>query len=229
MARREPRHHAPAHAHDVKRAHMAVLAAWLCADAVAFATLLCGEAVAHDGDHRVMRHMVTAGITPLSLARIEGGHARAPQPIAELVTRAVGVSAGYSFAPVRELELRARLHYLKPFPIHPAYRDGLHAFRATVGPVLVRELIPYRLEGITALELGLAVYRLENGSGTSFDTAHAAGMTASALVGVRGWVTWHTGFWGEVRAGAADTGIRDQLRIWSAWPLELSLGWADRF
>jgi hypothetical protein len=173
---------------------------------------------AHDGDHGRMPHMVTAGVIPLQVARMLGAEPR----IEGRSVAAVGGAASYAYAPVREIELRARFAYVKPLPPSEALRDGLHQFRVTVGPVLVAELLPDDLDLVTSVELGAAIHH--------FDAANAVGPTAWASLGLRGWVSWHTGFWGELRTGLSDTsGAPGGFTLWSAAPLELMLGWADRF
>jgi hypothetical protein len=179
-----------------------------------------------------MPHMVTAGIAPVSWTRMRGDLAALSAPIDETSVAAVGLAASYAYSPIRACELRVRFHYLKPFPARASLRRGLHQFRAVLGPVALASIVPHKLDVVAAFETGLAVHRMTaTDEDTSLESpAHAVGWTASVALGVRGWVTWHTGFWGELRTGYARTiGRRDAFELTAIWPAEIMAGWADRF
>jgi hypothetical protein len=190
--------------------------------------LVAGGAAAHDGDHSCMPHMVTASASVRG-ASLEGTHPLLAGDVAEGYVPGVGVSATYALAPFPELELRLRFQYMKPLPDRAALRDGLHEIRGMLGTVFLAPLVPTTLDLAVGFEAGVVDYRLTQVElDVPFDADEALGWSLGASIGLRGWVTWHTGFWGELRAG--HTHARDDgFALRSTWPIELALGWADRF
>jgi hypothetical protein len=188
--------------------------------------LLSAEsALAHEGDHSCMLHMVSVGIVPLHVATFDSEHPAFDE--AGTSIGAVGVSLAYALAATRMLELRIRAEYLKPFPEAEPLSDGLHRFRGVFAPAIVVPLIPDRLDLAGGFDAGVVVYGLDEKSG--FEEVFAVGWTASAAIELRGWVTWHTGFGVALRAGFDDATTDANFPLRSAWPFELALTYSDRF
>ena len=184
-------------------------------------------------DPAEMEHRVDAGITPLYLARLDGRHdALVLGPIDELNVGAFGLLVGYAYRPWRLLELRGRGQWLKPFPGRDALDTGLHEFRVTGGAAAVVPLGSPHLELAFGLDAGLGLFRLRKieEPRPGFSASHALGWTLGWTAAFRGFVTDHTGFWGEAGFGLTDaSGAGRDGGIASRWPLQLTLGWADRF
>lgn len=196
--------------------------------------LFARSAQAHDGAHDDMPHQVTAGLIPIYVTAYDGAHPGLTEgPIDELNIGAIGVTVGYGHTLWRLLELRIRSEYIKPFPSRDALRSGLHEFRGVVGVSGVIPLAGDRLQLALGPEAGVAAWRLtavENDD--AFSASHALGYTLSFATSLRGWVTYHTGFWAELGFGTADgshAGDAPGSGIASRWPLRVALGWADRF
>jgi hypothetical protein len=169
-------------------------------------------AQAHEGDHSCMPHMVTAGVG-VAAQDLRGALDQGLFP-------AVGLAASHALAPVPELELRLRFQYDKALPGDELLRDRLHELRVLAGPSVITVLVPDRLDLVVGFEAGWAAHLLED--------ARAHGWSLGASVGLRGWVTWHTGFWGELRTSYVETD-GDDLVLVARRPVELMVGWADRF
>ncbi len=192
------------------------------------------RAVAHEGSHERMPHQITAGLIPLYVALYDGAHpGLVAGPIDELNVAALGVTVSYGFTLWELLELRVRSEYIKPFPRREALAEGLHEFRAVLGASGIIPLWGPRLSLALGPEAGLAAWRLTaiEADEAGFASAHAVGYTLSFAASLRGWVTHHTGFWGELGLGVADaSGAGDAGDgIASRWPLRAAVGWADRF
>jgi hypothetical protein len=180
-----------------------------------------------------MPHMITAGVTPLYVAHLSGRHPGLEPPrLAEDNIAAAGGVIGYGYQLAEQFELRLRLAVLKPLPTSGAHpellRRGLLELRAVVAPSVLVPLVDERLDALVGFEGGPSLWRLPVAGAARDTTSHAAGATASAVLGLRGWVTHHTGFWLELSGGYAKATGR-QLTIVSAWPLQATVGWADRF
>ena len=202
----------------------------LLALASALSVVLCATAARAD-DH--FQHKVAAGITPINLARYEGSHEGFLTPIDELGVGAIGVSVSYSYAPWKYLELKIQSDYLKPFVGRDAIDEGLHEFRGVLGVDGVLPLGCDYMQLNFGVDGGMAAWRLtaiEDGR-EDFSASHALGWTLQWRAGFRGWISDHTGFWGETGFGVADaSSVGERGNGLSArWPLRVTVGWADRF
>jgi hypothetical protein len=189
-------------------------------------------AAALPDDPAKMQHRVDIGFTPLYLAQLDGRHqALTDGPIDELNVGSVGVLVGYAFRPWRLLEFRIRGQWLKPFPGRGALNDGLHELRATLGLAAVLPLGSPHLELAFASDLGPGMFRLRTFEDPSDGPAsNAAAFTVAWTAAFRGWITDHTGFWAEAGFGLNDaSGAGQASGIASRWPLQVTLGYADRF
>jgi hypothetical protein len=204
----------------------------LAALAVAAALLVAPPLLASE-PHRP-RHMVSAGLTPLYLAKLHGDHGALRRgAIDELNVGAMGIAISYAHAPLRGLELRLRGEYLKPFPEREALKGGLHGFRVVLAPALVAPLTDW-LELAGDIDVGVSIWRFQEAFADElrpgFGASHAVGWTMSSSLGLRAWVTAHTGFWLDVAAGYDETRRgSDGLSIRSGWPLKATVGWSDRW
>jgi len=206
---------------------------WLSAPTAFGLLLLAGEAAALPDDPRQMQHRVEAGITPLYLARLDGRQdALVNGPIDELNVAAFGLLVGYAYRPLRLLELRVRGQWLKPFPGRDALDKGLHEFRLTGGVAAVLPLGTPSLELAFGIDGGVGMFRLTEieEDRPDFSASHAAAYTFAWTAGFRGWITDHTGVWGQAGFGLTDaSGAGTDSGIASRWPLQVTVGWADRF
>jgi hypothetical protein len=190
---------------------------------------------AHQGesgdDH--WRHKVAAGFTPLNFAKYEGSHEGFDEAIDEFGVGAIGVTVSYSFAPWKYFEIRSQLEYMKPFVGREALDKGLHEFRGVLG---VDGVLPLGCDymqltfGVDGGWVGWRLTELEQDR-ADFSASNALGWTLSWKAGFRGWITDHTGFWGESSFGAADaSSVGDRGNgLSERWPLRVTLGWADRW
>lgn len=194
--------------------------------------LVTAEASALPDDPRDMQHRVEAGFTPLYLTRLDGQQdALTEGPIDELNVGAIGLLVGYAFRPVRLIELRLRGQWLKPFPGRAALDEGLHELRITGGIGAVLPLATPHLELAFGLDAGAGLFRLTAfEEGRDLPASHAGAFTVAWTAAFRGWITDHTGFWGEAGFGLTDgSSAGEDSGIASRWPLQMTVGWADRF
>jgi len=209
---------------------VALLCSLLCC-----ASLASAEEGSHLGpDDEHWRHKVAVGLTPINLAQYRGSHAGLTEgPIDERNIGSLGVSLSYAFAPWRNLEVKIQGEYLKPFPGRAALDQGLHELRAVLGVDAVVPLGCDYMELVFGIDGGMAAWRLTEleDQRDDFSASHAMGWTLSLHSAFRGWITDHTGFWGELSSGAADgsSAADDGNGIASRWPLRVSLGWISRF
>jgi hypothetical protein len=178
-----------------------------------------GEVVAHEGDdptaHREMPFQVTAGL----VAVCPSTFTRATD-----VTTTIGCLGGEisgAFAPAilssdRPLELRLRLAYARPVTGDGPTIDEL---RATIGADWVASLAG----GWTMLTVGPNLGLV----GVAVDDRWLPGLFVGGTVGVRPFVTFHTGFFAELSFGASLFFAEEHAQ--SASLGRLVLGWADRF
>ncbi len=170
--------------------------------------------------HRSMPNQVTAGVTVMCPGQIRS-EGQALRSVA-----CVGASIAFARELSRHFDLRARVEYDKPFPDSDVLYASLHTLRFTVAP----ELVAYRFDQRFTVTLGPEV-----GGAFALTTEQndapsrtGWGFTVGAVAGLRGWVSYHTGFFGEVGAGLSDvaTGEWSLRRVWLG---RVTLGWADRF
>jgi hypothetical protein len=206
---------------------------WLAVLTALGLVVVTADASALPDDPRQMQHRVEAGLTPLYVTRLDGRQdALVDGPIDELNVGAIGLLVGYAFRPLHLVELRLRGQYLKPFPGRDALDEGLHELRLTGGVGMVLPLATPQLELAFGVDAGAGLFRL-----TAFEedrpdvsASHAAAFTVAWTAGFRGWITDHTGVWGEAGFGLSDaSSAGGDSGIASRWPLQVTLGWADRF
>ena len=206
---------------------------WPAALTACSVALVATDATALPDDPREMQHRVQAGITPLYVTRLDGQQdALAQGPIDELNVAAFGILVGYAVRPHRLLEVRLRGQWLKPFPGRAALDEGLHEFRLTTGLGAVLPLGTPHMELAFGVDGGLGMFRLTaiEDDRPDFSASHAAAYTFAWTAGFRGWITDHTGFWGEAGFGLTDASTAGaNTGIASRWPLQVTMGWADRF
>ncbi len=181
-----------------------------------------------------MPNQVTAGITPMCAAHYTGRHPRiGAGPRGEMSIAGVPcIGASISFAREigRHFEVRLRVSYDKPFPANDALEAGLHELYATVGPALVA----YRMNDALTVTLGPEVgfygafFTRTEALGGAIEPFRAPGWTTAMTAAVRPWITYHTGFFGEVSAGVA-SGVADDIEVRAGWLGRVTVGWADRF
>ncbi len=181
-------------------------------------TAAARPASAHEGDdptaHREMPFQVTAGLVALCPSTFT----RATE-----VTTSIGCLGGEisgAAAPEigseRPLELRLRLAYARPVTGEGPTVDEL---RATLGADWVASVA----EGFTALSVGPNLGLV----GLSIADRFLPGLFVGGTVGVRPFVTFHTGFFAELSFGASLFFADEHTQ--SASLGRLVLGWADRF
>lgn len=195
-------------------------------------------AAAHEPDnpeaHRSMPNQVTAGVTPLCFAHYRGEAGElGTGPDGEIDARATwcaGVSLAYAAEFGRYFDLRGRVSYDKPFSSNEGISESLHEVRVT----LAAELIAYRNDDDLTITLGPEVgvlgswiTRVETDQ-SDFAPASGAGWTVGVVAGIRPWITYHTGVFVEIGAGAAGVST-DAYELRSGWLGKLTFGWADRF
>jgi hypothetical protein len=193
---------------------------------------------AHEPDnpdaHRSMPNQVTAGVTPVCAAHYGGRHPILGYgPNGEIVADSA-LCAGVSITLAREIgrffEIRGRFSYDKPLSFNEGITEGLHELRGTISPGLVA----YREDDDLTITLGPEIgvlgailTRVEVGA-REVEPVRAAGWTAGLVAAIRPWITYHTGIFVELGAGAAGISS-DALELRSRWLGRLTIGWADRF
>jgi hypothetical protein len=196
------------------------------------------DASAHEPEnpdvHRSMPNQVTAGVTPVCLTHYRGeAEGLGSGPNGELDERATwcaGVSLAYAAEFGRYFDLRGRVSYEKPFSSNEGIREGLHEVRVT----LAAELVAFRNDDFLTVTLGPEVgvlgsfiTEVETDEGT-FRPASGAGWTVGVVAGIRPWITYHTGVFVEIGAGASGVST-DDYELRSGYLGKLTFGWADRF
>ncbi|NUO51507.1 MAG: hypothetical protein HOV80_21845 [Polyangiaceae bacterium] len=197
-----------------------------------------GVASAHDPEnpdaHRSMPNQVSAGVTPLCFTHYRGeAEGLGTGPGGELDERATwcaGVSLAYAAEFGRYFDLRGRVSYEKPLSSNEGIREGLHEVRIT----LAADLVAYRNEDKLTITLGPEVgvlgsfiTEVETDEGT-FRPASGAGWTVGVVAGIRPWITYHTGVFVEIGAGASGVST-DDYELRQGYVGKLTFGWADRF
>lgn len=136
----------------------------------------------------------------------------------------VGAALTFSHELSRHFELRFRAGYDKPFPFDDSQLDFLHEVRAT----LSADVVFYRLQDELTLtlgpELGLATFVFER----SNENQTFWGVAWGGVLGVRPWLTYHTGLFAEAGFGGTIT-WQDGSTLSSTTLGRITVGWADRF
>jgi hypothetical protein len=186
----------------------------------ALAVVAChsASAWAHDGDHRSMPNHVTAGIAPLDAMALRGTTPAVPAVPRDTIS-GYSVTLGYGHQLFDDFELHLRWAYAWPHTFVESSDHDLHVFRGTMRALMRAELSP-RAQLYAAFDGG-ALFALVDELG--------AGATAGAALGVRGWLTHHTGFWAELGVGYGGARFDEQHSLQIGTPLKMTLGWIDRF
>ncbi len=178
-----------------------------------------------------MPNQVTAGVTPLCAAHLRGRYAAAgaSRAFAEPNVGCVGVDLGFARELSRHFELRLRVLYEKPLPPdEEVLSSSLHLFGATLAPEIVVYRFGDRLTVTLGPEVGFRGALLTAQEDRGVPSGFAPGFAAGVVAGIRPWITYHTGFFAEVGAGAS-VARTDAIELRSGWLGRLTVGWADRF
>lgn len=197
----------------------------------ALAAVPAAPAWAHEPDnpdaHRSMPNQVTAGVTALCPSAY-AVHEPTGDASAEGVA-CIGAVIGVSREIGRTFELRLRTSYERPFlfsgPDAVANPLGsLHNVRATLGAGALFYRLSDKLTVTVGPELGLAAFVRE----TPNESRAYWGVAWGGVLGVRPWLTYHTGLFAEAAFGGAAAWEGDST-LRSTTLGRVSLGWADRF
>lgn len=183
-------------------------------------------AKAHDPDnpeaHRSMPNQVTAGaitLCPTAHDLDRPGSRQGAEGVA-----CIGAALSFSRELGRHFELRIRAAYDKPFLFDDTELDSLHEVRAT----LSADAVFYRLRDKLTLtlgpELGLATFVHEQPD----ENQTYWGVAWGGVLGIRPWLTYHTGLFAEAGFGGTIT-WQDDTTLSSTTLGRITLGWADRF
>jgi hypothetical protein len=180
--------------------------------------MLPATALADDGDDSDMPNIVTLGVAPLDALALRG---RVPKldAIPRETISGWSLTAGYGLSPLEDFELHLRFAYRSPYTFVKTSDDDLHLFDGSVRLLFRSQLSP-RAQLYAAFD-----------GGSSFAVVDEIGAGASlgAALGVRGWLTDHTGVWAEVGMGYAATRFDNGDALQIGTPVRMTFGWADRF
>lgn len=191
------------------------------------------NAYAHDPDnpdaHRSMPNQVTAGVIALCPSSYD-----VDEPAGTVSADGVaciGVQLSFSRELGRHFELRLRTSYERPFLFASQEGDALdrpldslHDVRATIGGSAVFYRLSDDLTLTVGPEIGLAAFVRE----TPSESLAYWGIAWGGVLGIRPWLTYHTGLFAEAAFGGAAT-WNDDSTLRSTTLGRLTLGWADRF
>ncbi len=172
-----------------------------------------------------MPNQVTAGVIALcpSSYDVDSGDGVAS---AEGVA-CIGAALSFSREIGRYFELRLRTSYERPFLFDRVSSElgSLHDIRATVGASAVFYRLADDLTVTIGPELGLAGFVRE----TPDDNTRAYwGVAWGGVLGLRPWLTYHTGLFAEAAFGGASA-WHEGSTLRSVTLGRVTLGWADRF
>ena len=190
-----------------------------------FVSLTETTAWAHQADdpeaHRSMPNQVTAGVVALCPSSYDvSGTGR---DVSADGVACIGAAISFSREVGRFFELRLRTAYERPF-LFDEKLGSLHNVRVTGSPAAVFYRLADDLTLTLGPELGLAAFVRETPSGADAYWGVAWG----GVLGVRPWLTYHTGLFAEAAFGGATSwGGDSELR--SITLGRVTLGWADRF
>lgn len=174
--------------------------------------------------HRSMPNQVTAGVIALCPSSYDI-HSTAGTVSADGVA-CIGAAISFSREVGRFFELRLRTAYERPFLFErlPNELGSLHDVRATLGASAVFYRLSDDLTLTVGPELGLAGFVRE----TPDESRAYFGVAWGGVLGIRPWLTYHTGLFAEAAFGGASTWHEDST-LRSTTLGRLTLGWADRF
>lgn len=198
-------------------------------------TLSASDAHAHKpntaDNHRSLPNQVSAGVIAACPSHVRYQHADLQATDTAESVACFGASIAFSRELTRDFELRARVTYIKPAFFDDVLASHAHDFEATLSPSFLAYRFADRLTFTLGPEVGLKGFILEDtlrGDAVTLRGADAWGVFVGGSVGIRPWVTFHSGFFAEMGFSYGQV-WSEVLEVQSTTLGRVTLGWADRF
>lgn len=182
-------------------------------------------------NHRSLPNQVTAGVIAVCPSHLRFEHADLADMSSAEGVACFGATISFARELTRDFELRARVTYIKPALLDDVLSSHAHEFEATLSPSFLAYRFADRLTFTLGPEVGLKGFILEDtvvGDVLTLQGADAWGVFVGGSVGIRPWVTFHSGFFAEMGFSYGQV-WSDLLEVQSTTLGRVTLGWADRF